>query len=433
MNALATLTRRLASRANGHFGSAAHWRVCFCLASALEISCSSVLGIEAGSESAESCNTNEQCAPGMRCYKQHCLSACGSSNDCNSSHRCENDVCVPTGDLCLPSDTRCNGHQPQVCQSDNSWANDGDECPLACNSGVCLIPNSCLSDPLCGQNPASCCANDVVPGTTFTLSYESSAFKTMSVERTVKPFLLDRFEVTVSRFYPFLRAYDEARQPLDDAGAQMDLPGSGWRHDWSDDLDGMFPSSATLEADIVACAAWPQVSDFDVPIRCVNWYVAFAFCIWDGGRLPTEAEWTYAAMEGDSHRVYPFSNPPEDTTLDQGHARYFDDDDMWSAPNKVGQLPLGVGAFGQYDLAGNVWEWIADSYREQLGTKDCGANLPGADTDTACSDADSTPNRVLKGGSFSLSSTYLANTARSADRPQGTDPSVGFRCARNWN
>lgn len=106
------------------------------------------------------------------------------------------------------------------------------------------------------------------------------------------------------------------------------------------------------------------------PMNCVSWYEAMAFCVWDGGYLPTEAEWNYAAAGGDQQRVYPWSSPAGSLTpVDGSHASYWDgtncvgDGAAGCAVTDlvaVGTKPLGDGRCGQSDLAGNVAEWVLD-------------------------------------------------------------------------
>ena len=88
------------------------------------------------------------------------------------------------------------------------------------------------------------------------------------------------------------------------------------------------------------------------PMNCLDWYDAYAFCIWDGGFLPTEAEWNFAAAGGGEQRLYPWSVPPTSQTIDASYAVYEVD-----ATAPVGsKSPNGDARWGHADMAGNVMD-----------------------------------------------------------------------------
>jgi sulfatase modifying factor 1 len=145
------------------------------------------------------------------------------------------------------------------------------------------------------------------------------------------------------------------------------------------------------------------------------WYEAFAFCIWDQGRLPTEAEWNYAAAGGAEQRVFPWSTQDAPNTLDETFAVYNTQD-----LSAVGSRPKGDGKWGQADLAGNVGEWILDWFQDPYGLAPC----------HDCADLQDTGMRVRRGGAYGMNEDPLYVGYRAAYPPEARSAQLGFRCAR---
>jgi formylglycine-generating enzyme required for sulfatase activity len=105
------------------------------------------------------------------------------------------------------------------------------------------------------------------------------------------------------------------------------------------------------------------------PRNCVSWQQASAYCAWRGARLPTDAEWEYAAR-GTDGRLFPWGNePPDDTRARWNNA--FTESERWSRmrSSPVGSYPAGASPFGVLDMAGNVSEWVGTSTETPRGTR----------------------------------------------------------------
>ena len=167
------------------------------------------------------------------------------------------------------------------------------------------------------------------------------------------------------------------------------------------------------------CQAPPEACDYggyvhehraDHPVLCVDWSGAAAYCEWAGARLPTEAEWEYAARGPDS-AIYPWGNSPPDSTL-LNYAGIVDD------TTEVGSYPDGASWCAALDMAGSVWEWVADWYGKHP-----------AEAQTNPTGQPAGEYKVAHGGSYFDGPAYVRAALRFQALPDDRTPSRGFRCA----
>ena len=327
------------------------------------------------------------------------------------------------------------------------------ECPegLACAGGFCRTSGatgSCaavLNSPsceglaaTCGPNAdEDCCAVAApIPGGAFFRSYDVATdgmYPSTSYPATVSPFVLDRFEVTVGRFRTFVEAGmgTQVKPPPGGAGSHVRITSSGWDPSWNSSLGadtGALIASLKCDSTYETWTNTVSVSE-SLPINCVSWYEAMAFCVWDGGYLPTEAEWNFAAAGGEEQRAYPWSDPARSTAIDCSYANYFINSPTGTfcqngttgAVSRVGsESPKGDGRWNHSDLAGNVQEWTLDSH----GTYSSASCVD-------CADLTSGTSRVLRGGSAGNFSSDLRAATRAGWGTAQRNSSVGFRCAHN--
>jgi formylglycine-generating enzyme required for sulfatase activity len=412
------------------------------------------------------------CSPGAKqcngLVPQHCNTGGTWDNDPACNYVCSAGAC--TG-VCVPDTKQCSGLVPQTCNSSGQWQG-GTACSYLCNAGICggvCLPGSkqcsgntaqtCLSTaqwdtgtacgsptPVCqsGQcvgdygpscqglattcgatGDGNCCAAGVVPGGPFFRSYDAVTFTNKNNPATVSSFKLDLYEATVGRFRKFVAGYP-LNLPVAGAGKNPhDSQDTGWDSAWNVILA---PDQATLIANIKTTGGicdefdWTDTpgSKESKPINCINWYEAFAFCIWDGGRLPSEAEWNYAAAGGggtEGQRVYPWSVPPTSTTISSSYAVY--NNVPYAAT--VGSKPSGIGLWGHSDLAGNVAEWLRDAHHSAYITpcNDCANH------------AVSTNGRAIRGGPFWDDANAQRTSARDNNPETTRDDGFGVRCVRS--
>lgn len=341
--------------------------------------------------------------------------------------------------------------------ADCTGASTGKCLPVGGGQKACVASKSCTggagADKKCGGTPgddkaegaSDCCQTIAVPGGTF------NRFNDPRYPAKVSPYLLDAYEVTAGRFRAWVEATNgdlRGNAPKPGDGAHPKVANSGWRAEWSTVLPA---SRAEVDALLgpEKCQEGGNIEDFGTltwwtksveskvkqantsnaavlaantkaaldgkPINCVPWHVLMAFCIWDGGRLPTDAEWSYAAQAGSEQRTFPWGDfdakdlvrvdnrkdlslvpllaagskymsaslydptlGPNEFPTNYVHTyggKFRTKNDNASHVPPVGRRALGNGKWGHADLAGGMYEWTMDEGPIRPGTCDDCANV----------------------------------------------------------
>ncbi len=378
------------------------------------------------------------CASSERCVTAEiklCVPRCAQSfAECGLACCSPAQFCVGAG-----SSRRCGQCEDPTLECGGRCCGAGEAC-IDPDRGVCAsawrearLHQSCAGLSPCAGGK-SCCDAIPLAGGAFPMGRSDTGtdrcpagmtcFQDEAPERArrVSPFVLETFEVTVGRFRRFADTWSY-RPPSSNAGAHPHIPDSGWQPAWDTQL---LPSREDLRAALAGGpvdATWTDLpaGREDRPINNVTWYEAFVFCLWDGGRLPTEAEWEFAAANGSRNDPYPWgSDAPSPERA--AHACGFDKISGCRAGDiaPVGSLPLGRNLAGHHDLAGNLSEWILDAF-DQYG--------PASDHDAANTARGGLRNG--RGGSWFSPPDVLRAAAR-APSPADLRPNGGgIRCARS--
>jgi len=213
---------------------------------------------------------------------------------------------------------------------------------------------------------------------------------------TLSPFYIDRYEVTNARFKRFLE-----RNPRWRPGRIPAVYHNGdYLKHWA---GGTYPAGLA-----------------DHALVNVSWHAAVAFCRWEGKRLPTEAEWEYAARGGLDAKQFPWG----DEMPDRSRANYRESG-LGAAARVGSYAPNG---YGLYDAAGNVWEFVADAW----GPYPAGPQsnpVAGGERPAGEGYLSVTGRRVIRGGSWGGAPVNLRVAYRDSHPAEGARDFVGFRCA----
>ena len=248
------------------------------------------------------------------------------------------------------------------------------------------------------------------------------------------PFHIDTFPVTIESFGEFIEA----------TGYRTEAERFGWSFVFHKQLAG--EQYGKLVEDTVAGHEWwckvpgadwrhPEGPDSgiggrpDHPVGHVSHSDALAFCRWAGKRLPTEAEWEFAARGGLEQRIYPWGDELEPggrhlCNIWQGRFPSHDTgEDGYRGPCPVDAFP--PNGFGVYSITGNVWEWCADWFDPVYHVTATTTNPVGPPSGAA---------RVMRGGSFLCHDSYCNRyrvAARTSNSPDSSTSNLGFRCVRD--
>jgi formylglycine-generating enzyme required for sulfatase activity len=250
-------------------------------------------------------------------------------------------------------------------------------------------------------------------------------------EVEISPFYIDAATVTNSQFAEFIK----------ETGYKTEAEKFGWSFVFRFFLS---PWEAAKVSQVVQGTPWwapvegaywlhPEGPDsniddrMDHPALHVSWNDAIAYCKWAGKRLPTEAEWEYAARGGLEQKIYPWGDEltpggehrcniwqgtfPEHNTKRDGY--------VGTAPAKS----FPPNGYGIYNVSGNVWEWTNDWFGKQYYSESPRKDPKGPASGT---------NRVMRGGSYLCHKSYCNRyrvAARSSNTPDSSTGNMGFRCA----
>ena len=249
-------------------------------------------------------------------------------------------------------------------------------------------------------------------------THSGMPFESPVHEVEVGPFYIDKHEVTVADFESFVDAtgYKTEAERLGWSGV-FDLESGEWKR--VDGTDWRHPEGPRSK---------PKPTE---PVSQVSWNDAIAFAAWAGKRLPTEAEFEYAARGGLAGKIYAWGDElrPNGKPVANWWQGVFPESNT-GEDGFLGRAPVmsfPANGYDVYDMTGNVWEWCADRFSEEYYRLSPPMNPTGPDAGE---------DRVIRGGSFLCAQNYCSNyrvAGRSFAKPDTGLNNLGFRCVRDVN
>jgi sulfatase modifying factor 1 len=293
-----------------------------------------------------------------------------------------------------------------------------------------------------------------IPGSKFVMgTNDGPEDERPAHEVRVSGFWMDKDELSNAQFSMFVEAtgyVTSAEKPLAELNVpeerrRLNVPGSFVFVAPDEKIDAPLADDALRWWRFVPGASWrhPEGPVSDIkgrdhhPVVHISWDDAVAYFKWAGKRLPTEAEWEYAARGGLDHKTYCWGDEPRPGSKIMANT--------WQGefPNKntledgyAGTAPVGSfppNGYGLHDMAGNVWEWCADWYDPgyyHISPKENPKGPPSSPGSATIRD----PCRVRRGGSFLCAENYCRRylpSARDSNQPVDSACHTGFRCVKD--
>jgi sulfatase modifying factor 1 len=326
--------------------------------------------------------------------------------------------------MCGAGSTLCG----RACVNIQSDVSNCGACGVRCEAGHTCLSGACTSaQRSCQTASTPGCGMVRVMGGTFMQGEAAAHRADVTTMSTVSPFAIDAYEVTVARFRLFWEARAESATLA--AIRLRPIAYRGGTISWGAALDPVRRDPVNAP-DCNWSETEPQVMAH--PMNCINYWLAQEFCVWDGGRLPTEAEWEFAARGRAAGglvpgRVYPWGDEDpqgsRELRCDRAQINGCIGDDRLRT-RRVGSFEPTAGI---YDLAGNVSEWTADSESLYYSCR-------VSSIDPIC--INRLTQRITRGGDWTrfepaAGRIFLRAASRSFTYEMITAESRGFRCARD--
>jgi formylglycine-generating enzyme required for sulfatase activity len=398
------------------------------------------LAKDSGRPVGEQCSGDGECRSGLHCQYGRCRQACTFDRDCGAGAVCVPSVNNPSIYVCTLSDEGGGSACPEgladdgtgmcrrPCEPDGPEPNSVCGPAQRCDQGWCVAAQITDGGAPGGQDASTegGVGQDAGPADGAFVS-ESGVVETdagaggvdSGIDAALSPDSVDWVLIPGGSFQMGSLAGGAHEQPVHTVSVpdfEMSMTEVTVAQYGECVAEG-----ACSEPGTSVTGNWNSPGFEDHPVNFVDWHQAATYCRWAGARLPSEAEWEYAARSGGQDIAYPWGDEPATCAYAVMEESFFQHGcgtrQTWAVCSK----PSGNTDHGLCDMAGNTWEWVQDSYHTDYN----GAPADGSAWEGGGSD------RVYRGGSLRSDASNLRATHRPGQGPSFRAVTLSFRCARD--